>query len=193
MQTLTKNWLNPQTSDASLTSWRQPFCNELIRFENDMQDLLRDIKFKHHQSEFEKKLARDVKEIKSSKPVNIYIYIYLCSSFSYNKCFTTHARTVAYYCPWYERFNDIYMGSDFDKRGEMKWSTQLAICHITKNNVEQPFSQWVHLMNIWVYLFLMNAYQAPAWPLWLLVWLGGWHRSLSVLLEAIETRKKKHL
>ena len=22
-----KNWLNSQTSDASLTSWRQPFCN----------------------------------------------------------------------------------------------------------------------------------------------------------------------
>ena len=35
--------------------------DELIRFENDMQDLLRDIKFKRHQSEFEKKLARDVK------------------------------------------------------------------------------------------------------------------------------------
>ena len=40
---------------------------ELIRFENDMQDLLRDIKFKRHQREFQKKLARDVKEIKSSK------------------------------------------------------------------------------------------------------------------------------
>ena len=23
-----KNWLNPQTSDASLMSWRQPFCNQ---------------------------------------------------------------------------------------------------------------------------------------------------------------------
>ena len=45
--------------------------DELIRFENDMQDVLRDIKFKRHQSEFQKKLARDVKEIKSSKQVYV--------------------------------------------------------------------------------------------------------------------------
>ena len=31
MQTLTKNWLNSQTSDASLTSWRQPFCKWIYK------------------------------------------------------------------------------------------------------------------------------------------------------------------
>ena len=39
MQTLTKNWLNPQTSDTSLTSWRQPFCNAISHGNQDGGDV----------------------------------------------------------------------------------------------------------------------------------------------------------
>ena len=66
--------------------------DELIRFENDMQDLLRGIKFKRHQSELQKKLARDVKEIKSSKQVYVHAdkstNIYTMSKEHYQKMLT---------------------------------------------------------------------------------------------------------
>ena len=61
-------------------------------FENDMQDILCDIKFKRQQSEFQKKLARDVKEIKSSKQVYVHadksINIYTMSKEHYQKMLT---------------------------------------------------------------------------------------------------------
>ena len=39
MQTVTKNWLYPQTSDTSLTSWRQPFCNAFWHGNQDDGDV----------------------------------------------------------------------------------------------------------------------------------------------------------
>lgn len=65
---------------------------ELVPFENDMQELLRDIKFKGKRSEFQKQLASDVKEIKSSKQIYVHAdkstNLYTMSKESYQKMLT---------------------------------------------------------------------------------------------------------
>lgn len=76
------NFKNDQKETFGFKTSKTPEQQDpLVPFENDMYDMLCNIKFKNHQNKFQKQLAKDVKEIKSSnlvyvkadKSTNVYI------------------------------------------------------------------------------------------------------------------------